>query len=213
MNPTPPLHAWIFNNASIAGLLSASPPVLWKDPPPGIIVELGEAPALALAGDLETPPGFPGVAGLLGTMATPADLVVRLPDVPAPVLLAPSAAPGLPAVAAALSRLAGDTRVPGMRLLLVSMEYAPRMLHLLSGCSQVGIAYDCSVPPSAELERLVALLAEEGLPNLPSWAGMLAYFGADHQATASERATLEALLQGIPGARLLHNNLPQPALA
>ncbi len=200
---THPLHIWIFNDASVVSLLNAGSP-LWDDGiPPGLIVELSAHPTLAYALDLETPASYPGVAGLLGHSTAPGDLVVRLPNVSIPAILAP-AGPLTPATAAAaLRRLAADHRVIGRRIVLVEASLAPALAPVLAACGRLGVVWDLSAPPGPRLDELLAALAAENLLRDASWAGLLAYFSPDHHATADEQAAAAAALSALPSARLL----------
>ena len=200
--PAQPLHVWIFNDASVSTLLRADSP-LWGGVAPGLIVELSPRPALAHALDLETPPAYPGVAGLLGSATAPADLVVRIAGLPVPAILA-SAQPLTPATAiAALRRLAADTRISGTRLILLDASLAPELVPALASCARLGLAWDLSTPPGPSLQPLLAALAAENLLRAATWAGLLAYFSPDHQATAEEQAAATAALANLPSARLL----------
>lgn len=197
-----PLHVWIFNDASVASLLLADSP-LWPDSIPGLLAELSPHPVLAHALDLETPPSYPGLAGLLGPSTAPADLVVRLPDLPFPAILSPSQ-PLSPATAiAALRRLRTESRVFGPRLLLLDASLVSDLLPALASADRIGIAWDLSTPPGPQLQGLLSSLAGENLLRPATWAGLLGYFSPDHQATDEERASAATSLASLPSARLL----------
>ncbi len=201
-NSTHPLHVWIFNDASVASLLRADSP-LWADFVPGVIVEIAERPTLAHALDLETPPSYPGVAGLLGTAAAPSDLVVRLPAVSIPAILT-AAQPLTPAtLSAALRKLANDGRIFGPRVILLDAALVPALTSALLSCTKLGIAWDLSIAPGPALPALLGTLATENLLRPETWAGLNAYFSPDHFATDEEHSAALASLNALPTARLL----------
>lgn len=205
--PTHPLHVWIFNDSSVVSLLRPGSP-LWDDGvAPGLIVELSPHPTLAYALDLETPAAYPGVAGLLGGATAPADLVVRLPDVSIPAILAPAAPLSAATVTASLRRLATDARITGRRMVLVEASLAPSLAPALAACARLGVVWDLSATPGQGLEELLSALAAENLVRDDTWAGLLSYFSPDQEATAQERSAATVALASLPSARLL------PALA
>jgi hypothetical protein len=191
-----PLHVFIFNDASVAGLLRADSP-LWADFVPGLVVELSEHPALAHSLDLETPPAYPGLAGLLGPATAPADLVVRLPSLPFPAILASSHPLTSATVTAAFRKLACDSRVHGPRVILVDAALMQAYAPALASCTKIGIAWDLSVAPAATLSALLGTLSTENLLRPDNWAGLHAYFSPDHQATDEERAAAMAALSAL----------------
>lgn len=201
-----PLHIWIFNDASVASLLRADSP-LWPDTIPGLLVELSTRPVLAHALDLETPPAYPGLVGLLGPTTAPADLVIRLPDLPFPAILSPAQPAAAASAIAAVRRLRTESRIFGPRILLLDASLVPDILPALAAADRVGIAWDLSTPPGPQLQSLLSALAGENLLRPATWAGLLGYLSPDHQATEEERAAAATSLAALPSARLL------PALA
>lgn len=196
------LHVWIFNDASVASILRPDSP-LWPDSIPGLLAELAPRPVLAHALDLETPATYPGLAGLLGPSTAPADLVIRLPDLPFPAILASAQPLSAASTIAAVRRLASDSRVFGPRVLLVESSIVGDILPALASADRIGLAWDLSTPPGPQLQNLLALLAGENLLRPATWAGLLAYFSPDHQASDQERAAAAAALAPLPSARLL----------
>ena len=200
--PTMPLHIWIFNDASVADLLAPGSP-LWGKTVPSLIAEVAERPTLAHTLDLETPATYPGMAGLLGRTTKPADLVVKLPGTQLPAILAP-AQMLTPAVwAAAIRRLATDTRIDGPRLLLVDAALLPSLVSVLVRAQRIGLVWDLSTPPGDDLGQLLEGLTTEGLLSSTQWAGLLGYFSADHGMHPEEARAAELSLHSLPGARML----------
>lgn len=202
-----PLHVFIFNDASVSGLLRADSP-LWADFVPGLVVELSEHPALAHSLDLETPPSYPGLAGLLGPATAPADLVVKLPALPFPAILASSHPLTAATVAAALRKLASDSRIHGPRVILVDASLVHAHASALSSCAKLGIVWDLSAAPAATISSLLATLSGENLLRPDTWAGLHAYFSPDHHATPEERAAAMAALSSLPSASLIPSLAP-----
>lgn len=208
MNQTQhPLHVFIFNDASVAGLLRADSP-LWADFVPGLVVELSERPALAHSLDLETPPSYPGLAGLLGAATAPADLVVRLPSLPFPAILASSNPLTAATVAAALRKLSSDSRIHGPRVILLDAALVQAHASAIVSCAKLGIVWDLSAAPAANLSSLLGTLSGENLLRPDTWAGLHAYFSPDHHATAEEQAAAMAALSSLPSARLIPSLAP-----
>jgi hypothetical protein len=205
-NARQPLHIWIFNDASIASLLQPDPP-LWPGFKPAIIAEVSDRPALAYSLDLETPAAYPGIAGLLGPSTAPADLAVRLPRLQIPAILAPAQSLNASVWLAALRRLAHDPRITGPRIVLVDAALAPSLAPVLALADRIGLAWDLSTPPGAPLQALMQVLAQDGILRPETWAGIAAYFSADHVPAADELSSAQTTLAALPGGRLL------PALA
>lgn len=202
-NSAQPFHVWIFNDASIVSLLRANSP-LWPDFTPGILAELSTGPVLAHALNLTPPSAYPGFAALLGSNTTPSELAVRLPELSIPAILSPTK-PLAPASAiAAIRRLRTDSRITGPRLLLLEAALACELLPSLASADRIGIAWEMSSPPGNELEIILAALESENLLRANTWAGLLGYFGTDHQATEEEKAAATATLAPLSFARMIN---------
>jgi hypothetical protein len=199
-----PLHIWIFNDASIASLLRADSP-LWPDFIPGLLAELSTATVLAHSLNLEIPSPYLGLAGLLNSSTSPADLAVPLPDISFPAILSPSHALAPASAIAALRRLRSDPRILGPRVLILEAALAGELLPSLAFADRIGIAWDISSPPGTQLQMLLSALEGENLLRPSHWAGLIGYFSPDHQATDDERAAAAAMLAPLSFARMLHN--------
>lgn len=202
-HPTQPLHIWIFNDASVSCLLNAKSP-LWPDFTPGLLAELSSSPVLAHTLNLETPAGYPGLAGLLGSSTSPADLAVRLPDLSIPAILSPAQALSPATAFAAIRRLRVDPRIQGTRLLLLEASLVADYLPGLACVDQLGILWDMSSPPGAPVQNLLSGLEREILQLPGKWAGLLGYFSPDHHASAGEIEAAAESMKALPSARMIH---------
>jgi hypothetical protein len=204
INSPPPLHVWIFNDASIASLLHPESP-LWPDLPPAALLEFAPFPTLARAFGLPIPPDYTGWAGLLNSHAPFDSVALRPSALPFPILCAPDLAPDITAAVAAaiLRRLRAEPGLPGPRVLLVESSLVDAILPALALADRLGIAWDLSTPPGPQLSALLAALEGENLLRPATWAGLLGYLSPDHSATEAERAAAAATLAPLPSARLL----------
>jgi hypothetical protein len=199
-----PLHIWIFNDASIVSLLHANSP-LWPDFTPGLLAELASAPILAHVLNLETPPSYPGLAGLLGSSTSPADLTVPMPNLMFPVILSSATNLAPAAAIAAIRRFLSDSRIVGPRVLILEAALACALVPALACADKIGMVWDFSCPPGDQLQFLLNALDGENLLRPSHWAGLIGYFSPDHQATEDESAAAAAMLAPFSFARMLNN--------
>jgi hypothetical protein len=108
---------------------------------------------------------------------------------------------------AALRRLVHDPRISGSRVVLVDATLVPSLVPALALADRIGLAWDLSTPPGAPLQALLQVLTQDELLRQDTWAGIAAYFSADHAPSAEELSSAETSLSALPGGRLL------PALA
>lgn len=167
----PTITCVFFNDASVAAFLNsaAGRPFAGE-----LLVECALAPTLCFGLNVETPPNFPGIAGLLGgvevgTLAHGTDLL------PAPVVFAPGAPVSATAARSALQRLERtDTRLTAISL-LVPMEAARTFGASLAIADRHLIAWDATSAPSDTLVDFARWLATEQLIGAHNFAGLFAY--------------------------------------
>ncbi len=141
-----------------------------------LLVDCGLAPTFASALELDLPPGFPGIAGLLGGR-TLGELLRKSSRLPVPFLPAAAQPAAAAPVRSALQLLpqcdAGFARMT----LLVPLADARALGAALAVAHRFAIAWDISEPPQAELADFARWLAEECLADRSSFAGLFPYAG------------------------------------
>ena len=153
-----------------------------------LLVECGLQPALGFVLNLETPPNYPGIAGLLGgadigTLAHPSQ------QLPAPIILAPGATVSRPAIRAALPLLRRpDDRLAAITL-LVPLSEARGLGSALAVAERFGIAWDAAAMPHEELVEFGRWLANERLINDVNFAGLIPYTTAALEPAHAKRLT------------------------
>lgn len=202
-----PLDIWIFNDPSVASLLSSDSP-LWPEGKPSLIAEFASAPTIALALDLETPQNYPGAPGLLGPATAVSELSVRLPDCGIPAILAPSWAPPAALWAAALRLLAQHPDLGEHRIVLVEASLFSSIAHALTCARSINWIWDLAIPPSAMLEQIQGSLNAEDLAGTSNWQRFVAYFGQGHQPNEDEIAEAKKSLAELPKSELLLGKTP-----
>ncbi len=164
-----------------------------------LLVECATYPFLGFSLGVETPPGYPGLAGLLGgtDLGSLAHATDRLP---APVILAPGAPVGASALRSALARLRRpDDRVKSVTLLVPFAE-ARALGAALGLAERFAIAWDISELPHAELLDFARWLAEEPLFEPAAFAGVFAYASEPLDPAHVQRLVPLLAPLAVPGA-------------
>lgn len=161
-----------------------------------LMVECSREPALSLVLNLETPPTYPGISGLLGgvdigSLAHPSD------HLPAPVILGAGAPVSFSAIRSALALL----RKPDERLsavtLLVRLSDARPLGAALAWAERFAIAWDVGAFPHEELLDFGRWLAAERLLNRANFSGLFPYATVAPEPAQARRLT--ALLAPYAG--------------
>lgn len=151
-----------------------------------LLVECSSVPALGFVLNLETPPNYPGVAGLLGgvdlgTLAHPSE------NLPAPIILAPGSRVSPAALRSALARLERpDERLAAITL-LVPIGEARALGSALAVAERFAIAWDASAFPHEELIDFARWFATEQLGDEESFAGLFPYTTTKLEPAHSQR--------------------------
>ncbi len=164
-----------------------------------LLVECATYPFLGFSLGVETPPGYPGLPGLLGgtDLGSLAHATDRLP---APVILAPGAPVGAAALRSALARLRRpDDRVKSVTLLVPFAE-ARALGAALGLAERFAIAWDISELPHAELLDFARWLAEEPLFEPAAFAGVFAYASEPLDPAHVQRLVPLLAPLAVPGA-------------
>jgi hypothetical protein len=187
MNVAPTITCVFFNDATVPVFLNGA-----KGRPLAgdLLVECALRPTLGFALNIETPAGYPGVAGLLGgvdlgTLAHPND------QLPAPIIFAPGAAVSAAALRSGVERLKRpDERLRAITL-LVPVSDARALGGTLAIAERYAIAWNISSYPHEELIEFGRWLAAESLLTSRNFAGC---FGYSPTAVEREHAAKTAAL-------------------
>lgn len=197
--PSPTLTCLFYSDATVTAFLQSSAGrALAGD----LLVECALSQALSYVLNLETPPNYPGIAGVLGgvdvgTLAHPSDLL------PAPIILAAGTAGSALAVRTALDHL----RRPDERLkaitLLVPVADARSLGAALAIADRYAIAWNAGTYPHEELVDFARWLAAEGLLHRENFSGFHPYATEPVAAAHIEKisALLSAAAARAPGFR------------
>lgn len=193
----PPRLTCVFCSAATVGALLGSPQ---GRPLAGdLLVECATYPFLGFTLGVETPAGYPGLAGLLGgnDLGSLAHATDRLP---APVILAPGAPVGPAALRSALARLRrADDRVKHITLLVPFAE-ARALGAALGVADRFAVAWDISELPHAELLEFARWLADEPLFEPAAFAGVFAYASEPLDPAHVQRLVPLLAPLAVPGA-------------
>lgn len=184
MSP-PNITCVFYTSPTIVGLLvnpASHPPV------GNLFVECSTSPSLGYALGLETPTGYPGIAGLLGG-ASLGSLAYPTDRLPAPVVLAPGTPTAPAAVRAALSVLEQAEGCPAQVVLLVSTGEASALGAALAVADHFLLAWDITEFPHDELLDFARWLGRERLLDRGSFQGVLAYASQPADTAHCERLT------------------------
>jgi hypothetical protein len=141
-----------------------------------LLVDCGLAPTFASVLGLDLLPGFPGVAGLLGSR-TFGELVRTSPRLPVPILPAATQPSAAAPVRSALQLLPQSDAGYARMTLLVPLADVRALGAALAVAHRFAIAWDISEPPQAELADFARWLAEENLADRTTFAGLFPYAG------------------------------------
>lgn len=147
-------------------------------PAPELLVELGQRSRLAFALGLQTPPGYPGILGLLAPDAAWGGLAISSAPLAVPCLLTPHQEHGADGhlLGDALQALRG--KGPCEVACLMNWQDVPELLPLLSLVYRIEVLWDVRFPPDAHLMTTLQLLQQEGLMATDLWGGWQFYGGA-----------------------------------
>lgn len=147
------LPIYLYNHTSALDYLRRKP-FPFAHEPGNLWVELNDQPSLAFACALETPVGFPGLAGLLASQTVVKELCIGGEEGAVPLLLAPASAQAS-VIAEGWHNLALN-HPQSLPLGLLSLEAAPRILPLIQTGHPLAILWDLRIPPSGQLTWLEA---------------------------------------------------------
>jgi hypothetical protein len=200
MSLTPPVVTCLFFTDSTvpAFLHSSAGRALAGD----LLVECALHPSLSFVLNLETPPNYPGVAGLLGgadvgTLAHPTDLL------PASIILAAGATVSPVAVRTALARLIHPDDHLRAITLLVPIAEARALGAALALADRYAIAWNATAFPHEELVEFARWLAAEHLLSADNFAGLYPYATSLVDAAHAQKiaALLVPFAARVPGFR------------
>lgn len=176
-----------------------------------LLIEFAQRPSLAFALNLETPPAFPGLAGLLGGLSLE-ELSLKSDQLPVPLILAPGAPISAAVLRAALAALRELPGAPARVTLLVPVDEAPDLGAALHLADSHAIAWDAAAHPETSLVEFVRWVRAEALLTLATFQGFLPYTVRPLDAPAARHASRLARLfaEAAPRATSTHPELILP---
>lgn len=176
-----------------------------------LYIEFARRPSLSFALNLETPPAFPGLAGILGGLSL-ADLSLKPEQLSAPFVPAPGTHVSASVLRSALAALRGLPGAPARITLLVPVDEAPELGAALHLADSHAIAWDAAAHPETDMVEFARWARAEALFTPATFRGLLPYTVQPLDAPAARHASRLARLfsETAPTATSTHPELILP---
>jgi len=185
------MNAIIYTHPSVLEPLSESPV---RDLVRSLLVELAPEPNLTVTLGLDTPVGFPGLAGILGGQAVLDDLKIDHPSLPAPIVLGPGKRLSPHLLSAAVARL-DESDLRADVTLLIHLDDAAALGRALARADRVALVVDTADRPGESLPELADFLVGE--EKTANWDGLFLYTGSGRPAQPEVSESLKSLFAKV----------------